>query len=112
MSINRIERHGCYSGSASASAASPSGVTGFEGLVACAGAETEAFFTLGVAGAGFEQVVQTVAFCAGGEAAVPLRGTARPATRYFLIFSNRFGPMPLTDSKSSTVLNAPYDFRI
>jgi hypothetical protein len=35
-----------------------------------------------------------------------------PATRYLRIFSSRFGPSPRMASKSSTLLNAPYDFRI
>jgi hypothetical protein len=33
-------------------------------------------------------------------------------TKYFRIFSSRFGPIPRTASKSSTLLNAPYAFRI
>src|SRR5208337_4590015 len=32
--------------------------------------------------------------------------------RYFRIFSSLFAPIPLIASKSSTLLNAPYDFRI
>ena len=35
-----------------------------------------------------------------------------PTVRYFRIFSSLFGPIPLIASKSSTLLNAPYDFRI
>jgi hypothetical protein len=37
---------------------------------------------------------------------------AFPATRYLRILSKRFGPMPRTASKSSTLLNGPYDLRI
>src|SRR5260370_35907912 len=32
--------------------------------------------------------------------------------KYLRIFSRRFGPMPRIASKSSTLLNAPYDLRI
>jgi hypothetical protein len=35
-----------------------------------------------------------------------------PATKYLRIFSRRFGPRPRMASKSSTLLNAPYDLRI
>jgi hypothetical protein len=35
-----------------------------------------------------------------------------PAIKYLRIFSRRFGPSPRIASKSSTLLNAPYDFRI
>jgi hypothetical protein len=35
-----------------------------------------------------------------------------PATKYLRIFSSRFGPSPRIASKSSTLLNAPYDLRI
>jgi len=35
-----------------------------------------------------------------------------PATKYLRIFSSRFGPSPRIASKSSTLLNGPYDFRI
>src|SRR6266852_8676355 len=35
-----------------------------------------------------------------------------PIVRYLRIFSRRFGPRPRIASKSSTLLNAPYDFRI
>ena len=35
-----------------------------------------------------------------------------PATKYLRIFSSRFGPKPRIASKSSTLLNGPYDFRI
>jgi len=35
-----------------------------------------------------------------------------PATRYLCIFSKRFGTRPRIASKSSTLLNAPYDLRI
>ncbi len=37
---------------------------------------------------------------------------ALPTVRYLRIFSSRFGPMPRTARKSSTLLNAPYDLRI
>ncbi len=37
---------------------------------------------------------------------------AFPATKYLRIFSSRFGPSPRIASKSSTLLNAPYDLRI
>ncbi len=39
-------------------------------------------------------------------------GAGLPATRYLRIFSRRFGPSPRIASKSSTLLNAPYDLRI
>ncbi len=35
-----------------------------------------------------------------------------PTVRYLRIFSRRFGPSPRIASKSSTLLNAPYDLRI
>ncbi len=35
-----------------------------------------------------------------------------PTVKYFRIFSRRFGPRPRIASKSSTLLNAPYDLRI
>ena len=35
-----------------------------------------------------------------------------PTVKYLRIFSRRFGPSPRIASKSSTLLNAPYDFRI
>jgi hypothetical protein len=35
-----------------------------------------------------------------------------PTIRYLRIFSRRFAPSPRIASKSSTLLNAPYDFRI
>ncbi len=37
---------------------------------------------------------------------------ALPTVKYLRIFSSRFGPMPRTARKSSTLLNAPYDLRI
>ena len=37
---------------------------------------------------------------------------AFPTVRYFRIFSSLFGPIPLIAKRSSTLLNAPYDFRI
>src|SRR6266568_2069971 len=38
--------------------------------------------------------------------------TAFPTVKYLRIFSRRFGPSPRIASKSSTLLNAPYDLRI
>src|SRR5881628_1663340 len=38
--------------------------------------------------------------------------TAFPTVRYLRILSRRFLPMPRMASKSSTLLNAPYDLRI
>jgi hypothetical protein len=35
-----------------------------------------------------------------------------PTVKYLRIFSSRFGPSPRIASKSSTLLNGPYDFRI
>ncbi len=35
-----------------------------------------------------------------------------PTVKYLRIFSSRFGPSPRIASKSSTLLNAPYDLRI
>jgi hypothetical protein len=37
---------------------------------------------------------------------------AFPTVRYLRIFSRRFGPIPRTARKSSTLLNVPYDLRI
>ncbi len=37
---------------------------------------------------------------------------AFPTVKYLRIFSRRFGPSPRIASKSSTLLNAPYDLRI
>ena len=37
---------------------------------------------------------------------------AFPTVKYFRIFSSLFGPIPLIASRSSTLLNAPYDFLI
>ena len=39
-------------------------------------------------------------------------GAGFPTVKYLRIFSRRFGPSPRIASKSSTLLNAPYDFRI
>jgi hypothetical protein len=105
-----------YSGSSSESAASPPPLPGFEFVF---DAIAVAFFPFDMldaeaAGAPREQFPQAAGF-AGAVAADPptLRpGTACPATRYFLIFSSLFGPIPRTDNKSSTFLNAPYDFLI
>jgi hypothetical protein len=63
-------------------------------------------------GAARAQFAHAAPFAGVDGAVVPLRGGACPATKYFRIFSSRFGPIPRTDSKSSTLLNAPYDFRI
>ena len=95
-----------YSGSSSASAASPSEATGFEAFAGCCRLRSEA------AGAAREQLAQVAALAVPTAESSAPRGGACPATRYFLIFSSRFGPIPRTDSKSSTLLNAPYDFRI
>jgi hypothetical protein len=38
--------------------------------------------------------------------------SALPVVKCLRIFSSRFGPMPRMASKSSTLLNAPYDLRI
>ena len=38
--------------------------------------------------------------------------TGLPTDKYFLIFSSRFAPIPRIASKSSTLLNVPYDLRI
>src|SRR6267378_7988357 len=51
-------------------------------------------------------------FCGAGEMG---RGAAigtLPMVKYLRIFSRRFGPSPRMASKSSTLLNAPYDLRI
>ena len=37
---------------------------------------------------------------------------ALPTVKYLRIFSSRFAPSPRIASNSSTLLNAPYDFRI
>jgi hypothetical protein len=47
---------------------------------------------------------------AGGVAGFAAAGF--PTVRYLRIFSRRFGPRPRIASKSSTLLNASYDFRI
>ncbi len=49
-----------------------------------------------------EQAFAGVACCAPGF----------PMVKYLRIFSRRFGPRPRIASKSSTLLNAPYDLRI
>jgi hypothetical protein len=49
-----------------------------------------------------EQAFAGVACCA----------TGLPMVKYLRIFSRRFGPRPRIASKSSTLLNAPYDLRI
>jgi hypothetical protein len=41
-----------------------------------------------------------------------LSEVALPTVKYLRIFSRRFGPIPRTARKSSTLLNAPYDLRI
>jgi len=41
-----------------------------------------------------------------------LFGAGFPTVKYLRIFSRRFAPSPRIASKSSTLLNAPYDFRI
>jgi len=55
-------------------------------------------------------------FAEAGAACAPVTGfllcAAFPTVKYFRIFSSLFGPIPLIASKSSTLLNAPYDFRI
>jgi hypothetical protein len=43
---------------------------------------------------------------------VDFGGAGFPTVRYLRIFSSRFFPIPRIDSKSSTLLNKPYDFRI
>src|SRR6266478_7351826 len=47
----------------------------------------------------------------GGNAGFP-EDAALPIVKYLRIFSRRFCPSPRIDSKSSTLLNAPYDLRI
>src|SRR5260370_34713848 len=49
-------------------------------------------------------------FAGGGAAGFVAAGF--PTVKYLRIFSRRFGPRPRIASKSSTLLNAPYDFRI
>jgi hypothetical protein len=49
-------------------------------------------------------------FADGGAAGFVAAGF--PTIRYLRIFSRRFGPRPRMASKSSTLLNAPYDLRI
>jgi hypothetical protein len=44
--------------------------------------------------------------------ALLLAGAGFPTVKYLRIFSRRFGPSPRMASKSSTLLNAPYDLRI
>ena len=55
-------------------------------------------------------------FSAGGAdfagGVVGFAGTGFPTVKYLRIFSRRFGPSPRIASKSSTLLNAPYDLRI
>jgi hypothetical protein len=43
---------------------------------------------------------------------VDFGGAGFPTVRYLRILSRRFLPIPRIDSKSSTLLNNPYDFRI
>jgi hypothetical protein len=58
----------------------------------------------------------SVDFLAGGTAftgsASLFAGAGFPTVKYLRIFSRRFAPRPRIASKSSTLLNAPYDFRI
>ncbi len=49
-------------------------------------------------------------FADGGAAGFVAAGL--PTVKYLRIFSRRLGPRPRIASKSSTLLNAPYDFRI
>lgn len=55
-------------------------------------------------------------FSAGGadfaDGVVGFAGASFPTVKYLRIFSSRFGPSPRIASKSSTLLNAPYDFLI
>jgi len=52
-------------------------------------------------------------FVAGGAACgAGLEATDFPTVKYFRILSRRFGPSPRIASKSSTLLNEPYDLRI
>ena len=55
-------------------------------------------------------------FSTGGAAfagsALPFATGGFPTVKYLRIFSRRFGPSPRIASKSSTLLNAPYDLRI
>ena len=46
------------------------------------------------------------------EGVVGFAAAGFPTVRYLRIFSSRFGPIPRIASKSSTLLNAPYDLRI
>lgn len=50
-----------------------------------------------------------VAFCG---ATLPFGAAVFPTVKYLRIFSSRFGPSPRIASKSSTLLNGPYDLRI
>jgi hypothetical protein len=55
-------------------------------------------------------------FSTGGAAfagsAPPLAAASLPTVKYLRIFSRRFAPSPRMASRSSTLLNAPYDLRI
>jgi hypothetical protein len=55
-------------------------------------------------------------FSAGGAdfagSALLFAGEGFPTVKYLRIFSRRFWPSPRIASKSSTLLNAPYDLRI
>jgi hypothetical protein len=97
-----------YSGSSSGSAGLSSEAPAFGAFAGV----TPFFFT----GAAREQLAQVAGLADPDDAEVGallfLACAARPATRYFLIFSSLFGPIPRTDSRSSTLLNAPYDFLI
>lgn len=76
------------------------GSTGGEGVFGDAAAfgEVAGFAGLGIAGFAAEAGL--------------LVGPTLPVVKYLRIFSNRLAPMPRIANKSSTLLNAPYDFRI
>jgi hypothetical protein len=67
----------------------------------------------GPGGSEGEGVVEGFGALAGfGAFAGFVADVALPTVKYLRIFSSRFGPMPRTARKSSTLLNAPYDLRI
>jgi hypothetical protein len=64
----------------------------------------------GLSGACSEEGGGFGADCAVGDAGLGVADF--PVIKYLRIFSRRFGPSPRIASKSSTLLNGPYDLRI
>jgi hypothetical protein len=82
-------------------------------LLLVLGVEHAANYRGGPGGSEGEGVAEGFGEVAGfGALAGFVADAALPTVKYLRIFSSRFGPMPRTARKSSTLLNAPYDLRI